>query len=40
MLHTSDAYDVAYKTLYNLLLDCRGECPCVMLLKAAGFSAT
>jgi hypothetical protein len=34
VLGSSEAYDVAYHTLYDLLPDCRGRCRCVTLLDA------
>lgn len=30
-LLTTEAYDVAYDTIYNMLPDCRGECGCFRL---------
>jgi hypothetical protein len=31
-LRTTEAYDVAYDAIYNMLPDCRGECGCMRLL--------
>jgi hypothetical protein len=32
ILGTSEAYDVAYETIYQALPDCRGQCPGLSLL--------
>jgi hypothetical protein len=31
-LRTSAAYDLAYQTIYQALPDCRGRCPCSVIL--------
>jgi hypothetical protein len=33
-LGTCEAYDIAYKTIYEALPDCRGECECSVIFNA------
>lgn len=34
ILSTSEAYDVASQAIYKALPDCRGDCRCVVVLRA------